>query len=104
MATHSSILGWQIPWTEEPGGLYTVHRVAKSRTRLKDCTHTHTHTHTVVFQATLLTCVPEPLALKLPGEPVRCRPRALPTGASLRGWAQSPAHINSDPQAGEAVF
>ena len=33
MATHSSILAFRIPWTEEPGGL--VHRVAKSRTRLK---------------------------------------------------------------------
>ena len=21
MATHSGILGWRIPWTEEPGGL-----------------------------------------------------------------------------------
>ena len=21
MATHSSILAWEIPWTEEPGGL-----------------------------------------------------------------------------------
>jgi len=21
MAAHSSILGWRIPWTEEPGGL-----------------------------------------------------------------------------------
>ena len=21
-ATHSSILAWRIPWTEEPGGLY----------------------------------------------------------------------------------
>ena len=21
MATHSNILGWKIPWTEEPGGL-----------------------------------------------------------------------------------
>ena len=21
MATHSSILNWEIPWTEEPGGL-----------------------------------------------------------------------------------
>ena len=34
MATHSSILAWRIPWTEEPGGA-TVHRVAKSWTRLK---------------------------------------------------------------------
>ena len=23
MATHSSILDWRIPWTEEPGGLYS---------------------------------------------------------------------------------
>ena len=32
MATHSSILAWTIPWTEEP----TVHGVAKSGTRLSD--------------------------------------------------------------------
>ena len=25
MATHSSILAWKIPWTEEPGRLHTVH-------------------------------------------------------------------------------
>ena len=24
MATHSSILAWRIPWTEEPGGLQFV--------------------------------------------------------------------------------
>ena len=29
MATHSSILAWKIPWTEEPGGLLGV---AKSQT------------------------------------------------------------------------
>ena len=33
-ATHSSILAWRIPWTEEPGR--TVHGVAKSQTRLSD--------------------------------------------------------------------
>ena len=27
MATYSSILTWEIPWTEEPGGLHTVHGV-----------------------------------------------------------------------------
>ena len=29
MATHSSILAWEIPWTEKPGGLQSVgsHRV-----------------------------------------------------------------------------
>ena len=24
MATHSSILAWKIPWTEEPGGLWSM--------------------------------------------------------------------------------
>ena len=33
MATHSIIIAWKIPWTEEPG---VLHRVAKSRTRLSD--------------------------------------------------------------------
>ena len=35
MATHSSILVWEIPWTEEPGGA-TAHRVTKSKTWLSD--------------------------------------------------------------------
>ena len=24
MATHSSVLTWEIPWTEEPGGLQSM--------------------------------------------------------------------------------
>ena len=24
MATHASILAWEIPWTEEPGGLHSM--------------------------------------------------------------------------------
>ena len=32
MTTHSSILAYRIPWTEESGGLHIVHGVAKSRT------------------------------------------------------------------------
>ena len=31
MATHSSILAWEIPWTEEPGGLKSMGS-QKSRT------------------------------------------------------------------------
>ena len=30
MAPHSSILAWRIPWTEEPGGLRSVHGVTES--------------------------------------------------------------------------
>ena len=33
MATHSSILAWRIPWTEEPGGLL-VCGVTKCQTQL----------------------------------------------------------------------
>ena len=32
MATHSRILAWRTPWTEEPGRLYAVHRVTESDT------------------------------------------------------------------------
>ena len=45
MATHSSILAWRIPWTEEPGGLQSM-GVTESDTT-KQLLHTHTHTHTV---------------------------------------------------------
>ena len=30
------VLPGESPWTEEPDGLHTVHRVAKSRIRLSD--------------------------------------------------------------------
>ena len=35
MATHSSILAWEIPWTEEPGGLQFMGS-QKSWTSLSD--------------------------------------------------------------------
>ena len=41
MATHSSNLAWEIPWTEEPGGLQSM-GVTKSQTRLKRTHTTHT--------------------------------------------------------------
>ena len=40
MATYSSALAWEIPWTEEPGGLQSI--VSQSQTRRRD-EHTHTH-------------------------------------------------------------
>ena len=35
MATHSSILAWKIPWTENPDGLYSSWG-CKSQTRLSN--------------------------------------------------------------------
>ena len=49
MATHSSIVVWKIPWTEEPGGLQSTgtQRVGHDRVcaHARARTHTHTHTH-----------------------------------------------------------
>ena len=41
MATHSSILAWRIPWTQEPGGLQSTG--SQSQTRLSDFTFTFKH-------------------------------------------------------------
>ena len=43
MATHSSILAWKIPWTEEPGGV-TVHGVAKESDTTEHTARTHAST------------------------------------------------------------
>ena len=39
MATHTSILIWEIPWTEEPGGLHSL-RSQKNWTQLSEGTAT----------------------------------------------------------------
>ena len=41
MATHSSILAWRIPWTEEPGRT-TVHTGRKESATTEAASHTHT--------------------------------------------------------------
>ena len=44
MATHSSILAWEIPWPEEPGRLQFM---GLQRVEHNWVTNTHTHTHMV---------------------------------------------------------
>ena len=49
MVTHSSILTWRIPWTEEPGKLQSIELKIVGHgwaTNTHIHTHTHTHTHT----------------------------------------------------------
>ena len=54
MATHSSVLTWEVPWREEPGGLQSMgsqrlgHDWEAECTRARARAHTHTHTHTVM--------------------------------------------------------
>ena len=38
MATHSSILAWKIPWTEEPGGLQSVGLQSQTLLSIHTCT------------------------------------------------------------------
>ena len=47
MATHSSILAWRIPWTEEPDGLQSLG--SQSQTRLKQLITQHSDFLTSFF-------------------------------------------------------
>ena len=49
-ATHSSILAWRIPWTEEPGRLQSM-GLQESGTTEEPSAHTHTHTHTLEYHS-----------------------------------------------------
>ena len=51
MATHSSILAWEIPWIGEPGGLQSMGS-QKNQTRLSDF-HSLSEQSAIDFQITL---------------------------------------------------
>ena len=78
MAPHSSTLAWKIPWMEEPGGLHTVHGVAKSWTRLSNFTFTLCY-HALEKEMATHSSV---LALRIPGT-------GKPGWAAVYGVAQS---------------
>ena len=44
MATHSSILAWRSPWTEEPGGLQSIELQRAGHDR-SDLALAHAHIH-----------------------------------------------------------
>ena len=72
---HSSILAWQIPWTEEPGGLQSM--ALLSRTRLSDFTFTF-HFHALEKEIAAHSSV---LAWRIPG---MVDPGGLPSMGSHR--------------------
>ena len=58
MATHSGILPWKIPWTQESGRLQReVHGVTKSQRLLNVCVCTYTHTDIHTHYSTKLSWV-----------------------------------------------
>ena len=59
MPIQFSILAWEIPWTEEPGGLQswghkesdmTEHKCMHMQTHMHVSTHTYTYTYTRVVK------------------------------------------------------
>ena len=52
MATHSSILAWRIPWTEEPGGLQSTGRKESDTTERLDF---HFHNYSVQFSCSVVS-------------------------------------------------
>ena len=50
MVTHSSILAWKIPWTEESGGLQSMGPKELDKTEhLTKYIYIYTHTHTHIY-------------------------------------------------------
>ena len=61
MATHSRILAWRIPWTEEPGGLQSMgsQRVGQDRAsaNTRRCLNFHESTHSEINWIEVNACV-----------------------------------------------
>ena len=77
MAPHSSTLAWKIPWTEEPGGLQSMHGVAKSQARQSDFTFPF-HFHALEKEMATHSSI---LAWRIPGTG---EPGGLPSLGSHR--------------------
>ena len=93
MATHSKILAWKIPWTEEPGGLQFMglQRVGHDWAKhVCACTHTHTHRLNIKNSLTLLFIahsVSSPAANPLVYFQSVSEPTAFPPLPSLPPWS-----------------
>ena len=87
---HSSSLSWRIPWTEEPGGLYSPwgHKESDMTERL-----THFHFHRVQY-AVLALCN---RSCMLVWADTRCtHTRAIDTRACVSPWKHLSMHTRLD--------
>ena len=90
MATHSSILAWRIPWTEEPGGV--LQSMGSQRVGHDWATNTFTYTHTYkhIFFFRFFSLAAAAAAKSLQSCPTLCDPRdgSLP-GSAIHGIFQA---------------
>ena len=88
MATHSSILAWSIPWTEEPGGLQSMGPQRAGHNCVTDHTHTDTHTHTHTQTRLILRTI-QPGRYRYPclrGDGEAGGPGCSPSNPLSRSW------------------
>ena len=76
MATHSNILAWRIPWTEEPGGLQSM---GSQRVGKYGATNTNQHLHVCpkLYRSDLFFLITLPFPSRVP-----CFISVLPHGKS----------------------
>ena len=84
MATHPSILAWRIPWTEEPGELWSVGS-QRIRHDWSDLAHTHSVQISSVTQSCLTLC-----------DPMNCSTPGLPIYHQIVEFTQTHVHWVSD--------
>ena len=61
MANHSSILAWEIPWTEEPGRLHTVHVSQRVELNWRSCLgHYVLQSHNSPLDGKMIHSSPQP--------------------------------------------
>ena len=66
MATHPSILPWESPWSEEPGGLQSLGSQIVVCVHVRVRAHTHTHTRGKTIKMLLVTDRNLQILLKCP--------------------------------------
>ena len=87
MATHSSILTWKTPWTEEPGDLQSIEWQRVGHDRATSLSYTHTHVYKYVCACMCLTNSP---SLSLMGHRHKGHPSSLKV--------EIPSHLSGNPE------
>ena len=100
--TYSGILTWRLSWTEKPGGLHTVHRVAKIRQDWRDWAGTYARMYckSVQFSSVAQSCLTlcDPMNCSTPGLLVHHQlPESTQTHVHRVNDAIQPSHPLSSP-------